>query len=214
MIHAELYELVLNIALAGVLAFALMKIYVRYGKALTNRAQLANNFVPLAMVVAFIISVVRSSLSLSLGLVGALSIIRFRTAIKDPEELVFLFTTVAIGLGIGAGQTALTASTAFLFFITIILMRKRNDSEQQRLFLTARARQIPQNELNVSKVVETLKKSCSNISVSRLDSTADNFEVTCVVDLPELSKMSTIEKDLRNLAPDMKVTFITGTGDF
>ena len=51
-----------------------------------------------------IITIVKSSLALSLGLVGALSIVRFRTAIKDPEELSFLFISIAIGLGMGANQ--------------------------------------------------------------------------------------------------------------
>ena len=46
-----------------------------------------------------IITVVKTSLALSLGLVGALSIVRFRSAIKDPEELLYLFFSIAIGIG-------------------------------------------------------------------------------------------------------------------
>ena len=51
---------------------------------------------------------VKSSLALSLGLVGALSIVRFRAAIKEPEELIYLFLTIAAGLGTGAGQIKIT----------------------------------------------------------------------------------------------------------
>ena len=51
-----------------------------------------------------IITIVKSSIALSLGLVGALSIVRFRAAIKEPEELTFLFICIAIGVGLGAGQ--------------------------------------------------------------------------------------------------------------
>lgn len=58
-----------------------------------------------------VIFVVKSSLALSLGLVGALSIVRFRTPIKGPEELVYLFLSIAIGLGFGAGFTNLTTLT-------------------------------------------------------------------------------------------------------
>ena len=55
-----------------------------------------------------IIFVVKSSLALSLGLVGALSIVRFRSAIKEPEELTFLFLNIALGIGFGANaRTAL-----------------------------------------------------------------------------------------------------------
>jgi hypothetical protein len=49
-----------------------------------------------------IITIVKSSLALSLGLVGALSIVRFRTPVKEPEELAYLFMAIAIGLGMGA----------------------------------------------------------------------------------------------------------------
>ena len=51
-----------------------------------------------------VISVVKSSLALSLGLVGALSIVRFRTPIKEPEELAYIFLAIAIGLALGADQ--------------------------------------------------------------------------------------------------------------
>ena len=56
-----------------------------------------------------VISIVKSSLALSLGLVGALSIVRFRSAIKEPEELAYLFLSIGIGLGLGAGQRVVTA---------------------------------------------------------------------------------------------------------
>ena len=54
------------------------------------------------MTTYIVIMVVKNSLALSLGLVGALSIVRFRAAIKEPEELVYLFLIIAAGLGCGA----------------------------------------------------------------------------------------------------------------
>ena len=48
--------------------------------------------------------IVKNSIALSLGLVGALSIVRFRAAIKEPEELTYLFLVIATGLGTGSGQ--------------------------------------------------------------------------------------------------------------
>ena len=66
-----------------------------------------------------IISIVKSSLALSLGLVGALSIVRFRAAIKEPEELVYLFFVISIGLSNGANQFLLSIffpTTSAIFF--------------------------------------------------------------------------------------------------
>src|SRR5688500_17756117 len=89
-------------------SYLLSIIYVRYICTLSNRRVFAKNFILLAITTMFIISVVKSSLALSLGLVGALSIVRFRSAIKEPQELTYLFLTISIGLGCGAGLTILT----------------------------------------------------------------------------------------------------------
>jgi hypothetical protein len=71
---------------------------------MNNRAHFANSFLLLGMTTCVVIIVVKYSLALSLGLVGALSIVRFRAAIKDPEELTVLFLVIAIGLSFGANQ--------------------------------------------------------------------------------------------------------------
>ncbi len=70
-----------------------------------------------------IITIVKSSLALSLGLVGALSIVRFRSAIKEPEELAYLFLCIAIGLGLGASQTAIT-TLAFIVIMGVLMLKK------------------------------------------------------------------------------------------
>ena len=79
-------------------------VYEEKSSSLTNKSQLAHMLPILSVVIFLVISVVKSSLALSLGLVGALSIVRFRTPIKDPEELVYLFISIALGLGFGSGQ--------------------------------------------------------------------------------------------------------------
>ena len=66
--------------------------------------EFSKNFVVLGVATCIVIMIVKSSLALSLGLVGALSIVRFRAAIKEPEELVYLFLIIAVGLGTGANQ--------------------------------------------------------------------------------------------------------------
>ena len=94
--------------LTAVLAHILGLLYKQYGNSLSNRGSFGKNFVMLAVTIMLIITIVKSSLALSLGLVGALSIVRFRTAIKEPEELTFLFLNIAIGLGFGADQKLAT----------------------------------------------------------------------------------------------------------
>ena len=79
-----------------------------FGNSFSDRFVMAGSFVMLALVTMLVITVVKSSLALSLGLVGALSIVRFRTPIKEPEDLIYLFLAIAIGLGVGASSIYIT----------------------------------------------------------------------------------------------------------
>ena len=71
------------------------------------------------MTTMLIITIIQQSLALSLGLVGALSIVRFRAAIKEPEELSYLFLCIAMGLGFGANQRIISI-ISFVFISSII----------------------------------------------------------------------------------------------
>ena len=97
--------------------------YAKFGDSLSNRSKFAPILPLLALITLLVISIVKSSLALSLGLVGALSIVRFRTAIKDPEELIFLFFAIAIGLGLGADQRIPTV-VAFVVIMGYLIGRK------------------------------------------------------------------------------------------
>ena len=94
--------------LLSILSYLIKLIYNRYSHSLSNKDYFSKNFVILGVTTCLVITIVKSSLALSLGLVGALSIVRFRAAIKEPEELVYLFLVIATGLGIGANQVKIT----------------------------------------------------------------------------------------------------------
>ena len=112
----------INILLTALLAYLLGILYTKYGNSLSNRNSFRKNFVILAVTTMIIITIVKSSLALSLGLVGALSIVRFRAAIKEPEELTYLFLNIAIGLGLGANQKIPTI-IGFLFVVIYLISR-------------------------------------------------------------------------------------------
>ena len=117
-------NLVLSAFLAGILGY----VYQRYGHSLSNRRLFSRNFIILAMTTMVIIAIVKSSLALSLGLVGALSIVRFRAAIKEPEELAYLFLVISIGLGLGANQLWITLIAFIVIGIFLFRIRERFDS--------------------------------------------------------------------------------------
>ena len=115
-------DIVLSIILAAVCSAIIKYIYVKYSKSLSNKVVFSDIFILLSTVTCIVITIVKFSLALSLGLVGALSIVRFRAAIKEPEELVYLFLVIAIGLGAGAGQFKATI-TLTVFSIIIIYVQ-------------------------------------------------------------------------------------------
>ena len=119
----SLPAMIQNLLLGLLLSTLLAAYYARFGDSLSNRSKFAPILPVLSLITLLVITIVKSSLALSLGLVGALSIVRFRTAIKDPEELIFLFLAVAIGLGLGADQRVPTL-IAFIAIILYLFTRK------------------------------------------------------------------------------------------
>lgn len=119
----SLSAMVINLVFGLVLSILLAAYYAKFGDSLSNRSKFAPILPLLSLITLLVISIVKSSLALSLGLVGALSIVRFRTAIKDPEELIFLFFAIAIGLGLGADQRVPTL-VAFVVIMAYLLGRK------------------------------------------------------------------------------------------
>jgi len=97
---------------------------------LSNKKDFSKIFIPLCLATTLIITIVKSSIALSLGLVGALSIVRFRAAIKEPEELIYLFLIIAIGLAFGSNQFLigyLLTSVALSVIYVLSKIRLRQD---------------------------------------------------------------------------------------
>ncbi len=120
-IQINLITFVEGLILAGFLSFIIQITYLKFSTSLSNKFDFSKNFIILGLTTTLVITIVKSSLALSLGLVGALSIVRFRAAIKEPEELIYLFLIIATGLGCGAGQLKITL-IGILFAILIIII--------------------------------------------------------------------------------------------
>ncbi len=124
------------------LAFALLiglYIFMIYKKTLTGvmySSGFALTLVGLSLVTTLVIMAVTSNVVLSLGMVGALSIVRFRTAIKEPVEIVFLFWSLAIGIVIGAGMIPLAViGSAIIGIIFLLFANRKNHNNPYILVL-------------------------------------------------------------------------------
>ncbi len=210
----QLGHFYLDFVLAGLCALALALIYQRYGRSLSNRKLFAANFVILALTTMLIITIVKSSLALSLGLVGALSIVRFRSAIKEPEELTFLFLTMAIGLGFGAGQRLLTL-LAFVGIALVVVGRgvwQRSTTPEYNMLLNVGSSQVA--AADVAHVTAALQPFAEFVSLKRLDRSADQLEMLLYVKFNSLQELHAAADALRALDSTLRLSFIEDKGLF
>jgi hypothetical protein len=148
----------IGILLSLALAYAVKYTYIKAGRALNDKNHFSDTFIPLAIITTLVITVVKFSLALSLGLVGALSIVRFRAAIKEPEELVYLFLVISIGLANGANQFLLSI-IATAIIVSFLLLRNYYHSKNKNSFQYS----ADANVLNMS-ILNNNKKDITEIT--------------------------------------------------
>ena len=208
---AGLPKLVLSLGIAALLGVVLGQVYIHFGHSLSNRRVFARNFLILVVTTTLIISIVRSSLALSLGLVGALSIVRFRAAIKEPEELAYLFLAISIGLGLGAGQ-ALVTVVALVVILGLIVIRGlfREGPTQPNLYLTVVSPAAA--NLGAERILQTLSGVGATATLKQFDQTPELLEAAFLVDFKQVAHLEQFTQQLRELSPEVKVSCLDDRG--
>lgn len=117
-----LTTIVVALAVASALAFYIFLVY----RVMTRKTFYSKNFnislAGITVITAALILTMQSSVVLSLGMVGALSIVRFRTAIKDPMDLMFLFWAIAVGIICGAGLAQIAVIVSIVLTLGVIAL--------------------------------------------------------------------------------------------
>lgn len=207
----ELQTFIVNLALAVVSSFILSRVYIHWGSSLSNRRRFAANFMLITVTTTFIILVVRSSVALSLGLVGALSIVRFRAAVKEPEELAYLFFAIGLGIGLGDNQRLITILALAGAIIVLGLMRIfRKRQADFNLHVTV-ASQNP-GKVDLQDVLNTLNTHCTQVKLMRFDDTQDRLESSFLVEFRNLTRLTEAKKALRELSDSLEITFLDNKG--
>ena len=173
---------------------------------LSNRKDFARNFVLLGLATMLIITIVQSSLALSLGLIGALSIVRFRAAIKEPEELIYLFLTIAIGLGMGADQRFKTV-IAFIAISLIIWLNskvsKKIHDKQGYLTLSSKNPEL----WSIETINELVKEQSHDMKLQRFDKMNNFLEAFFLVTLSDPQSIENIDQELRTKDSSIQIIF-------
>lgn len=212
--HVPVTDFIINLILAALLAFVIGYVYIHYGNAFSNRKKFARNFIVITMTTMFIITVVKSSLALSLGLIGALSIVRFRTAIKEPEELSFLFLNIAVGLGLGADQRVITV-IAILTILTIIIIRNKTNRDskfEQNLYLTVSS--SDNEKISLNKIVAILKDNCRSLDLKRYDEKDNEIEISFLVNFDSIEHLEVVRKKINEISNSIRIIFLDYQGAY
>ncbi len=163
------------IGLAAALVIGLF-IFVIYRKTLTGvmySTGFALTLVGLSLVTTLVIMAVTSNVVLSLGMVGALSIVRFRAAIKEPVEIVFLFWSLAVGIVIGAGMIPLAVIGSAIIGVILLLFANRRIHSDPYILVANCA-----DEAAETAVLELLTKAAARCIVKSKTVTAAGIELT------------------------------------
>jgi|APSaa5957512535_1039671.scaffolds.fasta_scaffold105074_2 uncharacterized membrane protein YhiD involved in acid resistance len=208
--EVSLIALTINLLLAGFLCSILAAFYIKYGTSLTNRNHLAKNFLMIGVTTTLIITIVKSSLALSLGLVGALSIVRFRAAIKEPEELAFLFLAIAIGLGFGADNRVITVLAFFIILILFLIHTRygAKSSQQESVYLTVNFSDADGETFNINDVKDIVSMNSASSSIKRYDKNSNSSEIVFVININEYNNIKKIKDDLEGLSKNILFSFV------
>ena len=117
----SLSEVLLAMLFAVIVGLLIFWVYKKTFTGILYSSGFALTLIGLTLVTTLVIIAVTSNVVLSLGMVGALSIVRFRTAVKDPMDLLYLFWAITTGITAGAGMYALTLLTAVIIILMITL---------------------------------------------------------------------------------------------
>lgn len=182
-------DMLLSLGVAFLMGAFILLVYRQTFRGVLFSKGFAFSLILLAMVTALVIRTISSNLALSLGMVGALSIVRFRTAVKDPVDTVFMFWSITCGIMAGAGLYLIGACACFGVGLLYFIISKVYGRSKAPYLLVVRY--DPAKAANIGKALKQLPKH-------RLKSrtmTRSGAEITLEVSLKD-TELETIDKFL------------------
>lgn len=161
----------------ALLTTLVISIYIFYCyRVMTRRTFYSKNLnlslIAVALITAAIILTIQSSVVMSLGMVGALSIVRFRTAVKDPMDLMFLFWSISVGIICGAGMTEIAVLVSLLVTVALFVF-DRLPVARAPMILTVNYASDEETDREVVKLVEKYTKhpkiKSRNVTKTQID---------------------------------------------
>ncbi len=169
----SLSEVLLAMLFAVIVGLLIFWVYKKTCTGILYSSGFALTLIGLTLVTTLVIIAVTSNVVLSLGMVGALSIVRFRTAIKEPMEIVFLFWSIAVGIVIGAGMIPLAVLGSVIIGIILLIFANRKNVENAYILVLN-----CENEEAENTAAELLKNTVKKYRIKSKTVNVDGIELT------------------------------------
>ena len=212
-ININLSQGIIIILVSLVCGFIVRKLYLNYTLTYSSPRGFGNTLAMVLLSVSALIAVVKSSLALSLGLVGALSVVRFRTAVKEPFTLSFILWSVCLGISIGAEQFIFTvvillAGSIIIFILfrkTILSSKTKNNNINQ---FTADTLMISsENSSSIYKAFQKLSELVTSFNVKSISSSSSNTLAVVMINVSDTQELQLITETLKKECEITTISF-------
>ena len=209
-IEIPILEFIRNMAVGLVLAVMFAWLVGKSTRLVVDTTQYMPLFLLLIPTMILIITVIKTSIALSLGLVGALSIIRFRTPIKEPEELAYIFIAIAIGLGLGANQILATVvGFAVVAIVMLPAMFKRSAAARSHnAYIDIVLQPEDGEKFDMETFVSILDEVALNYRIKRVTETSERNEITLQVPSLDFAIYEKFKHELANRYQTVEISII------
>ncbi|WP_058485552.1 DUF4956 domain-containing protein [Defluviitalea phaphyphila] len=174
-------DMAIALTLAFVIGLFIMTVYKKTFKGVMYSQSFGVSLMTLTLISTFVILAVTSNVVLSLGMVGALSIVRFRSAIKEPIDIAFLFWSISVGIVLGAGLIPLAVLGSVLIGVILILfINKKSIDNPYILVINC------DNDESEQKAIDLVSKSVKkHVVKSKTVSSSNGTELTIEIRLKD-----------------------------
>ncbi len=202
----DVFALSAYMLFGGAVGVYVQGLYRRFAGTVSSREATSRVFPLLTVATVLVIFVVKSSLALSLGLVGALSIVRFRAAIKEPEELVYLFFCIAIGLALGAESLTVAAVGTVVFTVFVLgSHRLRMHGGVERSLLLTISGDTEGGDSAV--LTDAVSQLAGPYTLQRLEIDGDRVQLRAVVEPISEDAIGPMVSALRQRLPSCRISY-------
>ena len=203
----SLIDMVIGLVFALVIGLFIFLIYKKTFSGVMYSSGFGLTLIGLSLVTTLVIMAVTSNVVLSLGMVGALSIVRFRTAIKDPVEIVFLFWALGSGIVIGAGLIPLAVLGAVFIGVVLILFANKKVHENPYIIIIN-----CENEKSETEALKLVEQSVSRCAIKTKTVSASGIELTAEIRMKDAT--TTFVNKINSISGVESATLVSYNGDY